>query len=378
MGTGGNYLNSLLNRLFLLALSCCSLLLIPFDVSFIFMLFVAISISCLNYFLEKSTFRIVSVVLFAVVSCFFPYGFCFFPLLAYDILSVKSIFAFLPYLLAFILRREALDLAPWLFLLVGLGSTILLYYHTSLYETLEEQFKKSRDDSTELQTLLKEKNLSLIQKQDAEIYAATLKERNRIAREIHDNVGHLLSRSILMTGALKATNRDEALASNIQVLEETLTLAMDSIRDSVHDLHDRSVDLHGTLLQLIQDFWQYNITLDYDIQSGIPANIKYTYIAIIKEGLSNIIKHSDATKVMLVLREHPSLYQLILHDNGTVVLGHPHRTAPTDDKFSGIGLINIRERVEALNGNIQITNDNGFRIFITIPRQEGKDANTNY
>ena len=49
------------------------------------------------------------------------------------------------------------------------------------------------------------------QNQDYEIHLATLKERNRIAREIHDNVGHLLSRSLLQTGALQVMNHDKAL-----------------------------------------------------------------------------------------------------------------------------------------------------------------------
>ncbi len=57
--------------------------------------------------------------------------------------------------------------------------------------------------SEEHTLLLSEKNKALLEKQDYEIYAATLRERNRIAREIHDNVGHVLSRSILMTAACK-------------------------------------------------------------------------------------------------------------------------------------------------------------------------------
>ena len=286
--------------------------------------------------------------------------------MAYDMIYIKSIPSYLLYIIALILQNLWTH-AQGIFLLVSLMGALLLYRHTRLYDTLEEHFKKSRDDSMEIQSLLQEKNRTLIQKQNAEIYAATLKERNRIAREIHDNVGHLLSRSILMTGALKATNI--AASPSIQVLEDTLTSAMDSIRNSVHDLHDRSVDLHKTLQALIRDFYYCDISLDYSIPSDMPADIKYTYIAIIKEGLSNIIKHSNATKVMLIVQEHPSLYQLVLHDNGNTLPNH---------ESSGIGLINIRERVDALDGNLQITSDFGFRIFITIPKREETDENTDY
>ena len=56
---------------------------------------------------------------------------------------------------------------------------------------------------------MEQKNKELLEKQDYEIQVATLNERNRIAREIHDSVGHLLSRSILQLGALKAVHRQE-------------------------------------------------------------------------------------------------------------------------------------------------------------------------
>lgn len=48
--------------------------------------------------------------------------------------------------------------------------------------------------------LMEQMNHQLIEKQNAQIYNATLKERNRIAREIHDNVGHMVTRSILQVG----------------------------------------------------------------------------------------------------------------------------------------------------------------------------------
>ena len=95
-----------------------------------------------------------------------------------------------------------------IFLLLGIGAAMLLEVKSTQLEIKEEKLKKIRDDSAERNLLLKEKNKELLEKQDYEIYTATLRERNRIAREIHDNVGHLLSRTILITGALKAVNKD--------------------------------------------------------------------------------------------------------------------------------------------------------------------------
>lgn len=71
------------------------------------------------------------------------------------------------------------------------------------YDKMYFEIRRIKDDSEERTLLLAEKNKALQEKQNYEIYAATLRERNRIAREIHDNVGHLLSRTILLTGAGK-------------------------------------------------------------------------------------------------------------------------------------------------------------------------------
>lgn len=85
-------------------------------------------------------------------------------------------------------------------LIVGILLSLVLKLKEEAYEELEQEYRKTRDDSKERNLLLQEKNRSLIEKQDYEIYTATLQERNRIAREIHDNVGHLLSRCILIVG----------------------------------------------------------------------------------------------------------------------------------------------------------------------------------
>lgn len=236
----------------------------------------------------------------------------------------------------------------------------LLEYSTSSYEALEHEYRRTRDNDQELALLLEEKNKTLQEKQDYEIYAATLKERNRIAREIHDNVGHLLSRSILMTGALKAMNKQENLDGSLKDLDHSLNHAMDSIRNSVHDLHDEAVNLQEVLESLVSEFQFCDIEFRYDISQKVPSNIKYSFISIVKEALANVMKHSNATKVQLLVREHPALYQLSISDNGTSYVTR---------SSSGIGLVNMKDRINALGGNIQFTNDNGFHIFITIPKE---------
>lgn len=239
-------------------------------------------------------------------------------------------------------------------------SACILSYKSKRLLKLEHDFRLLRDTSTEYHLLLQQKNKDLMERQDYEIHAAALRERNRIAREIHDNVGHLLSRSILQSGALRAINQQENLKEPLHALEETLSHAMNEIRNSVHDLHEDSIDLKHTVSDMLSGFSSYKINLNYDISGFVPAPVKYCFISVIKESLSNIAKHSNATDISVTLQSHPSLYRLSIADNGTDI----HRDS------TGIGILNMQERVKNLNGHFSISTEQGFVVFVSIPRAD--------
>lgn len=258
---------------------------------------------------------------------------------------------------------------PWqavLWVLVSV-TALLLAARTGRNARLEGELIRLRDTSTELNMALKEKNRNLLEKQDNEIYLATLKERNRIAREIHDNVGHMLSRSILQMGALLVSHREEPLHGQLSSVNDTLGQAMTSIRESVHDLHDNSVDLRLAVGEILKPMFQkYTVQLDYDMtKTAVPRAVKYCFLAAVKEAMSNVIKHSDATRIEITLREQPVFYQLKIRDNGT-----GNRRKEKSEKSEGIGLLNMRNRVEALDGTFRVTEENGFQIFISIKKKE--------
>lgn len=223
-------------------------------------------------------------------------------------------------------------------------------------ESLEEERLRQRDASVEHDLLVEQRNRELMEQQDASIYMATLQERNRIAREIHDNVGHMLTRSILQVGAIKVINQSEELKEPLENLQETLNAAMTSMRNSVHDLHDESVDLKSSIEKLTVELEDFQVQLDYDMGPAIPRDVKYAFIAITKEAVNNAVKYSNGDSVSVILREHPGFYQLLIADNGT----------GAHIQEQGIGLQNMKERVDALGGTIKITTENGFRILISI------------
>lgn len=242
---------------------------------------------------------------------------------------------------------------------------IMLSYFTEQLLGYQMKLHSMRDASMEHDMLMEQMNHQLIEKQNAQIYNATLKERNRIAREIHDNVGHMITRSILQVGAIGVINTDEKLKAPISDLKSTLDTAMDSMRKSVHDLYDESVDLRQALAKLKPTDSAFAFSLEYDCEDDVPRDVKYAFIAIAKEAVNNAVKHSNGDEIRIIVREHPAFYQLEIMDNGTSA-DERRISGETGD---GIGIKNIKERVAAIGGTMRIKADDGFMIFVTLMKK---------
>ena len=230
---------------------------------------------------------------------------------------------------------------------------------------LRAELLAMRDNTAEHDMLVAQNTRQLLENQDNMVLTATLSERNRIAREIHDNVGHMLTRSILQTGAIKVINKDERLEKPLAQLQSTLDTAMDSMRKSVHDLYDESVDLRQALAKLKPTDSAFAFSLEYDCEDDVPRDVKYAFIAIAKEAVNNAVKHSNGDEIRIIVREHPAFYQLEIMDNGTTA-DERRLSGETGD---GIGIKNIKERVAAIGGTMRIKADDGFMIFVTLMKK---------
>jgi len=317
----------------------------------------AIIFSAMLSYLDDERITLGAIIIYSIICCFEPEFLFFIPLICYDILIFKFKWA-----LVFVLpplmvnaNKMLLSISIAVYILVA----YLLKYRTLSLQSIKKDYFKLRDNTKEFSIQLEEKNKELMEKQDYEINLATSNERNRIARDIHDNVGHMLSRSILQIGALLTISKDEETKESLRLIKDTLSEAMDSIRNSVHDLHDESIDLQNEIKALIDNFKFCPIEFDYDVETNLDKNLKYCFITVTKEALSNVISHSNATKVFVAIREHPALYQLIIRDNGSNC---------SYKSENGIGIKNITDRVATANGNVNISCDKGFKIFISIPK----------
>ncbi|MEL6440531.1 MAG: sensor histidine kinase [Cyanobacteria bacterium J06621_8] len=200
-------------------------------------------------------------------------------------------------------------------------------------------------------------------------HQATLQERNRIAREIHDSVGHYLTaQSIQLENTALFFERDSAkAASHLAQARELGKEALKNIRASVailikNPLQQRS--LKQALEELIVNF-QASHDLIFDCQINLPysisTEIKTSLYRIVQEALTNIAKHSQATKVTLNLEQTKDSISLLLQDNG--------KGFALAGNTTGFGLQGMRERVAALEGRITIDSaiGKGCSIYVVIP-----------
>ncbi len=356
-------MDRLLDKLIILLICMVSLSAYGSSTMPVLVLLVSAALSAVIQLLEER--RSAAAVTGAVsVSCLiFPAMLCTAPLIFYDALRQHRSWLMIPAAAA-LLGGGDLSISQMLLTLCASLASYIIYRRTSALEETVEKLTALRDEGKETNIRLTEQNYRLMEAQDNAVRLATLKERNRIAREIHDNVGHMLTRSLLQSGALMIVNKDEKLKEPLASLKETLDTAMTSIRQSVHDLHDDSVDLKASIEESLAPARErFTVRLEYDAGEDIPGNIKFCAAGVVKEGVSNAVKHSSGDRLSVIFREHPAFYQLMIEDNGSS--GKIHET--------GIGLKNMEERAKSCGGNIRFTpSAGGFRIFMSIPKKQGE------
>jgi signal transduction histidine kinase len=201
---------------------------------------------------------------------------------------------------------------------------------------------------------------------------ATLDERNRIAREIHDSLGHALTaQSIQLDNAIAFWQLEPTKAYNFLTEAKTLvTTALREIRYSVATMRAdplQEQNLEIAIATLLKEFSQRttivpqcHISLPYHLSK----EVKTTLYRIVQEALTNISKHSEATKVVVELQAFPEHLSLLIKDNG--------KGFDPQQNTTGFGLQGVRERVAALAGYLQMSSDfdRGCTITINIPRKQ--------
>ncbi len=196
-------------------------------------------------------------------------------------------------------------------------------------------------------------------------------ERNRIAKDIHDNAGHSMTTVIMQTEAAKlliddnpAEAKNRIISANIQARN-----ALEQMRQSVHLLAGRAQtrSLKEEVEEIIaQTIDGTDIKARYDMGEVQTDADSCRFICnAVKELLANGIRHGGATAFYIELKQVFNEIQLIISDNGS----------GTDGEITeGFGLKGIREKAEALGGKCVFTSEQGegFEADITLPNKEKK------
>lgn len=193
---------------------------------------------------------------------------------------------------------------------------------------------------------------------------AAAKERNRLAREIHDGLGHHLTAATMQLRAGRAVLRQHPDKAEL-ALEKAETLTQDALSDvrrSVAALRTLERPLAEALASLVQETNAAGTPTDLKIE-GTPRHlephVESSLYRVAQEGLTNVRKHAQATHCAVTLTYHPQTVELSIKDNGV----------GSANASGGFGLVGIRERVAHLGGetHIDTTLQKGLKLRVSVP-----------
>lgn len=196
-----------------------------------------------------------------------------------------------------------------------------------------------------------------------------LKERNRIAREIHDTVGHTLTTVLVeMEAAKRLIKKDVELAeSKLSLAQSQVRKGLNDIRSSVRILENGQdiLDFYSEIESIISETEKHSGAI---IKAQIDNNIAFTkaqekvILSALLEGLTNGIRHGKSNAFLFKLYLNNNKILFSLEDNGK----------GADIVTYGFGLRAMRERILELEGSLDISSkvEEGFGIFISFPYKE--------
>lgn len=196
---------------------------------------------------------------------------------------------------------------------------------------------------------------------------AMTQERNRLAREIHDNLGHYLTIVNVQIEAAKLLMNSEPTRA-LDALDKAQELAkkgLTRVRESVAALRESPVSnrpLSQAIASLVKETQRSGIVTKFKV-AGNPQTLENKVALALyrtaQEGLTNVCKHARASRVDVLLDFQPSQVCLEVRDNGVGAA----------DTTGGFGLLGIRERIQLLGGRVEVRTGEGkgFCLLVKVP-----------
>lgn len=218
---------------------------------------------------------------------------------------------------------------------------------------------------------LREANLELEQYAIMKEKMGETKERNRLAREIHDTLGHTLTGISTGLEACIATidNTPEVAKKQLKILSNVTREGLDEVRRSVNELRPDALErfsLENAIRKLVDST---NSMSDVKVEFSCFAPIlkfdedeENAIYRVVQEGITNAIRHGHASCIQIIMKREDGNIHLSIQDNG----------CGCQEIKAGFGTRHITERIQLLNGTVRFDGSNGFLIDAMIPIRWGE------
>jgi signal transduction histidine kinase len=193
-------------------------------------------------------------------------------------------------------------------------------------------------------------------------------ERKRLARELHDEIGQALTSILIQLKTIQDGEDMRVMTSRIDNLRQLASQTIEELRRLAVDLRPTALDNLGIVAALRWYVRQCAERSGIEIQLAepdyvdrLPSHIELILYRVAQEGLNNAIRHGKATRIALGLEITSTTVRLVISDNG--------KGFQKNERYSGLGLVGIRERVELLDGHFFLNSSpgSGTQLLIDIP-----------
>ncbi|MGL5909615.1 MAG: sensor histidine kinase, partial [Phycicoccus sp.] len=225
---------------------------------------------------------------------------------------------------------------------------------------------------------LRRRTAELVRLQDAELRAAIGEERRRIALDLHDVVAHEVAAVVVRarTGLRQARTQAE-LRDALGSIARLGSGALSATREVVEALHDpvQPAELSAisgvvAVRDLVETARQAGLHVEADVPADCPRLPHHVAVAayrIVQESLTNVLRHSGATRAMVRLRVRGGRVLVSVADDGTH--GPPPFDSPPSGYRDGRGLVGMRERAAAAGGRLRLATSplGGWEVHAELP-----------
>lgn len=188
-------------------------------------------------------------------------------------------------------------------------------------------------------------------------------ERNRLAREIHDNLGHYLTVVNVQIEAAKVMmdSEPERALEAMDKAQELAQKGLTSVRESVSSLRESPVSnrsLSEAIASLVQEIQSTGIVTEFQVtgeSQPLEHKVALALYRAAQEGLTNVSRHARASRVDVLLDYQPTEVRVQVEDNGV----------GSAEIAGGFGLLGIRERMQLLGGSLEVSTEVGKGFCLT-------------